>query len=101
MLQRNEILTIVQEVFKGLEESGVITGKVELNENTVLLGGGAVLNSIGFVTMFTDLEDRLGERTGKEIYLLLDEIHEFNQGNTFLTVGVLLSFIEKILKDLC
>lgn len=100
MLQRNEIFSIVQEVFKGLEESGVVTNAVDLNEDVVLLGSGAVLNSIGFVTMFTDLEDRLGERTGSEVYLLLDEIHEFNQGNAFLTVGVLLDFIEKLLKEL-
>ena len=97
-MDKKEIFCLLQDVFAGLEEGGVLEEHVELSSDTVLAGTNAVLDSIAFVTLFTDIEERLEEKTGKEIFLLIDEVHEFNPEGSFLTVGVLLDYIENLLK---
>lgn len=88
-----QIMDLIQEVFNSLEQSGVIEAHLEVNEDIVLIGPNAALDSIAFVTFFMDMEERLGELTGQEIYLLIDEIHTFNPEDTFLTVKILVDFI--------
>lgn len=98
-MDRKKIFQVVNEVFSGMEESGVLAEHIDLDEKMVLIGPDAILDSIAFVTLFTDLEDRLSEETGEEIYLLVDEIHAFNPEDTFLTIKVLIDYMEKLLQD--
>lgn len=99
LMNKNEIFQLMQNVFSGLEAGGVIEYHTEITPNTVLIGPSTVLDSVGFVTLFMDLEERLSEITGKEIYLLIDEIHEFNPEDTFLTIEVLVNYIDNMLNN--
>lgn len=99
-MKREEIIKMVKEVFAGMEESGVLSEHIDLDESMVLIGPDAILDSIAFVTLFTDLEDRLSEVAGEDVYLLIDEVHAFNPEDTFLTLHVLVDYVDKMLKDL-
>ena len=98
-MNKQEIMNMIQETFDGLTQSELLKEKVEIDRETVLIGPGAALNSIAFVTLFTDLEDRLSELAGDEVYLLIDEVHAFNPEKQYLTVGVLVDYIENMLKE--
>lgn len=98
-MNKNEIFQLIQEAFNGLEDGGILENHVDITNDTVLIGPNTVLDSIGFVTLFMDLEERLSEITEKEIYLLIDQIHEFNPEDTYLTVEVLVNYIENMVTE--
>lgn len=99
-MDRAAIMDMINDVFAGMEEGGVLTEHINVDEDMVLIGPDAVLDSIAFVTLFTDLEDRLSDIVGEDVYLLIDEVHAFNPEDTFLTLGVLVNYVDKLLKDM-
>jgi acyl carrier protein len=88
---------IIHDAIAGLRASGVLETDVEVRPDTVLLGNRSPLDSFSFVSLMSDLEERLSEQTGHEVFLLFDEIHEFNRDKSSLTVGTLAAFIERLL----
>ncbi|MBR1672223.1 MAG: hypothetical protein IJ702_04790 [Fretibacterium sp.] len=93
-MNREKIVSVIGEVFKGLEEGGLLGDHMDIHDDVVLLGPGALLDSLAFVSLFADLEERLTEMEGREIYLLLDE---FEQQNTVLTIATLVNYIDSVL----
>lgn len=94
-MEKNEIIELIQQSFDALFDAEMIKEKINVNQDTVLLGMYSELDSIAFITLFSEIEDRLSEKTGKEIYLVLSDIHEFNPDNNNLNVGVLTDYINK------
>jgi len=99
MMTQENAITLIQESFDSLYQSGVISEDIIVDKNTSILGENSILDSIGFITLFTDIEDRISQKTGKEIYLVLDEISDFNINNPFLSAGIIANYlIDKINK---
>ncbi|MCP4613872.1 MAG: hypothetical protein GY845_34720 [Planctomycetes bacterium] len=73
-----------------MEESQTVTG------DTVLMGSGSNLDSLGVVTLITDIEDRLQEELNADCYLVLDEISHFDVSNPVLTVDILAQYISHL-----
>ncbi len=96
LLSNEDVLKLIQESVESLVRSETIDGPIELNVDTVLMGADAVMNSIGFVTFVTDVEDRILEKTGTEYYLVLNEISEFSIDTPNLTVDVLAQYIVQL-----
>ena len=92
-MSNQKYIHIIQEVFDGLYMGGMIDRKIIIDDDTVILGAGTVLDSVAFVTLFMDLEDRLSEELGRDVFLLIDEIHDFNPLDDCLTVKVLQDYI--------
>lgn len=84
---------MIQEIFDALYDGSMIDRKITISEDTVLIGPDTVLDSVAFVTLFMDLEERLSDELGEDIFLLIDEIHEFNPEDTYLTVKVLVDYM--------
>ncbi len=99
MFDRNSALETMQECLDSLTRSGTISNSIILKPDIELLGSNAVLDSIGFVTFITDLEDRLQDKLNKEIYLVLNEIADFNVNNPSLTMDILAHYIVKLAND--
>lgn len=95
-ITNSEATKIITNSIASLVRSGTISTSDDINAETVLLGRGSVLDSLGFITLVTDLEDRLEAVIGRETYLVLDDINEFNINNPALTVAVLAQYIEKL-----
>ena len=63
------------------------------------LGGGSVFDSIGFITLFSEIEENIQEETGKDIFLILDEISGFDINSPFLSVGTIAKYIVQKIKQ--
>jgi acyl carrier protein len=95
-MDRVKALTLMQESFDSMQRSGMIEVTIMVTPETIVLGTGSMLDSLGFVTLISDLEERVSAETGREHYLILTEIHEANSDQAFLSAGVLANYIEII-----
>lgn len=89
-------LQLVQEATRSLHRGGLIPKDVLLTSETVLLGDGSFLDSMAFVALITEIEDRLSQESGTECFLLIGEIKDFDIGATPLTVEVLVRHLVQI-----
>lgn len=92
-MTKENAFQILQDSFSSLHRSGILELAITVQQDTVILGAGSPLDSLAFVTFITDLEDRISNEVGKEFYLVLAEIHEFNGENQCLTAGKLADYI--------
>ena len=97
-MTHEQALSVMQEVFNSMKTSGMFTEDSNLDADTVILGVGSRFDSLGFVTFISDLEERVSDVAGDEIYLILTDIHNFNKDKTVLSASTLAAFIESITK---
>ncbi len=95
-MTHEQALAVMQEVFIGMKTSGMFDENSNLDADTVILGVGSHFDSLGFVTFISDLEERVSDVAGDEIYLILTDIHDFNKDKTVLSASTLASYIENI-----
>lgn len=91
-------LQLMQDSLDSIQRSGMLEEAITVTPETIILGTGSSLDSLGFVTFISDLEERVSAETGTEHYLILTEIHEANADQAFLSAGVLAEYIEKLTK---
>ena len=96
MISQIESANMIRDCIESLVRAGTIEVQNNVTVQTVLLGRDSNLDSLGFITLITELEDRLEKAVGREIYLVLDEIDEFNIDNPSLTVASLSKYIETL-----
>ena len=89
MLSDEQALQLVVDSISSLRRTGMIEAEVQVAGDTVLLGYGSIFDSIAFVTFITDVEDRLNQKTGQDLYLVLTDIHEFNPESGYLSADML------------
>ena len=100
MVEKERALELIKESVGGLIRGGVIEKSFVVENGTVLLGMGSPLDSLGFVTFVTDLEERLiAETDNDDLYFTLDEIQGFNMDNPNLTVGIFVDYMTSLTKD--
>ena len=100
MVGAERALELIKETVESLIRSGVIETAFEVANSTVLLGMGSQLDSLGFVTFITDLEERLIDETGNDdLYFTLDDIEGFNMDNPNLTVEIFVDYMTCLTKD--
>lgn len=90
---------MITEAFDDLKEAGMVEESVSLDKETILLGVGSPVDSIGFVTFITALEEKLVDETGKDLYLVLNEIHQFNVDQPHLTADGLARYLVQLCKE--
>jgi hypothetical protein len=89
----------MQESFDSMYRSGTIQNEVVVSLNTVILGSDESLDSLGFVTFISDMEERISDEAGKECYIVLSEIQGLDANNSYLTTGALAQYIRKITEE--
>lgn len=99
MLNENYFLEIIKSVFDDLFEIGTINTKIVVDQSTVILGNSSLLDSIGFVTFITSLEEKINDKVNDDYQIMLNEIHEFNIGNPFLDVKTLINYLLKSVEN--
>ena len=97
MLTKENAYKLLVECIESLIRSESIEAIENISEETIILGIGSTMDSISFVTFITEVEDRLQNETGSEIYLVLNQIDAFNINNPNLTLNILSDYISKIL----
>ena len=98
MITNENTYCLINECVDSLVRSGSIDPIENFSRDTVILGGGSVLDSISFVTFITEVEDRIQAETGEEFYLVLNEIDAYNINNPNLTIGGLSDYISATIK---
>jgi len=91
-----QALQLMQDSFDSMQRSGMLDEAIVVGSDTVILGTGSSLDSLGFVTFISDMEERVSAEAGQEHYLILTEIHDFNAEQSFLSAGTLARYVEKI-----
>jgi hypothetical protein len=99
MFDQNSAFKMLQESLDSLARSGTIKQPIKIQPTTQLLGPESSLDSLGFVTFVTDIEDRLQSKLDKECYLVLNEIAQFNINSPSLTADVLVRYMVKLATD--
>ena len=100
MVEKERALELIQESVEGLIRGGIIEESFVVENGTVLLGMGSPLDSLGFVTFVTDLEERLIDETDNdELFFTLDEIQGFNMDNPNLTIEIFVDYMTSLTKD--
>lgn len=96
MISSEQALDLVAKSIQELTESGIIENPVDFSPEIVLLGQDAVLDSIGLITLLSDLEEKVSTLSGAEKFLMLNEIHDFNDDKQALTAQTLAEYIRSI-----
>jgi 2-phospho-L-lactate transferase/gluconeogenesis factor (CofD/UPF0052 family) len=96
MIAYERALQLIQNSMSSLHRGGLLEQDVTVRGDTVLLGSGSPLDSIGFITFITDLEERLSRETNEEVFLVVDEFHEFNGDNPVLSVDTMARFVVQL-----
>ena len=95
MTEQRALELIVASLGK-LKKAKMLEPDEKLNGETILLGAGSPLDSIGFVTFVTDLEESISSEAKKDLYLVLNEINEFNINQPQLCLGALAKYCVKL-----
>ena len=96
MNDSSKSLSLIRDTFESLQCAGIISPEITFSEDLVLLGNSSKLDSLGFVTFISDLEERVSADAGKDHYLILTDIQDANADQAFLSAGALAAYIEKI-----
>jgi acyl carrier protein len=97
-MEQQQLFQIVQDSMDSLFKSELIPGKIVITNETILLGRGSGIDSVAFITLFSEIEDRLSERSGKEVFIDFNELHNFNTEKSYLNAGTLIDYISSLLK---
>ncbi|MBV8716029.1 MAG: hypothetical protein JOZ65_13280 [Chloroflexi bacterium] len=89
-------MSLMQDSLDSLQRSGVIEQRLQLEPETILFGSDSPLDSIGFVTFVTDVEDRFSQQQGKDIAITLLDIDNFNENDPHLSAGRLAQYLERL-----
>lgn len=95
-MDEKRALELMQDAFDSMQRCGMLAETIEVAPETVILGTGSHLDSLGFVTFISDMEERVSAEVGQDVYLILTDIHEFNEDQTRLSVGTLAGYIAQI-----
>jgi hypothetical protein len=96
VISEQRALELMQDSITGLRRAGMIDADLTVDRDTPLLGTGSQLDSMAFVTFITELEDRVARETGDEVFIVLDEVHEFNADTPYLAASTLAEYIHRL-----
>ena len=99
MISKNNIIPLVQKSLDGLYESSMLIEKILVDDETPLFGGGSNIDSMCFVALMTEVEDKLSEATGKDIFVVLTDLEELYPNSPVLTVGMLANYLIILAND--
>lgn len=99
MLSETSILGLIKESLESLHRGGIIEIAVVANEETSLFGENSDLDSMGFVTFVSDIEERLNRKVDKEVFIILSDLEEMYPASAKLTVSMFINYLTKLLNS--
>jgi acyl carrier protein len=90
---RDEVLAVVIEAATdAVDHDDPSVEDAEVSESTILIGDGAVVDSLGLVQIITDVEETVSERYGRDLDLT-DERALSQKHSPFRSVGALVDHV--------
>jgi len=93
MLPNHSVVALIQKSLDALYEASMFDTQVLVVDETPLFGGDSNIDSMCFVALITDVEDRLSQLTGKDIFVVLSDIEEMYPDAPTLTAGMLSNYL--------
>ncbi len=90
-LTRAHVVELIEKSLAALNAERAADEQIEIDENTPLLGGDSLLDSLAFVAFIADLEDRLQASADRE-YVLVGELGA-SENHPFRSVATLAEHI--------
>jgi acyl carrier protein len=98
MIDRNIAVRVVIVCLREAMEQAGGPDSTEITEDTVIVGKGAALDSMGVVSLIVDVEQRLEMEYGVSLTLANDRAMS-QRSSPFRTVGVLADHIGEVIKE--
>ena len=99
-MTKDRAIQLIKDAFYNLDENDLLDEDVKVVNDTLLVGNNSPLDSLGFVSFMTDLEERLIEETNNDdIHLVLHEIDGFDSKDAVLSVEMLARHIVKVVEQ--
>jgi acyl carrier protein len=98
MIDRNTAVSVVILCLRDAIEQSGTADQGEISEETVIVGKGAALDSMGVVSLIVDVEQRLEMDHGVSVTLANDKAMS-QRSSPFRTVGVLADHIGDVIKE--
>lgn len=92
------ILDIILKSLKEITEFSNNNVSCELDQDSVIFGTGGLLDSMGLVTLITDLEEKLEDEFGVSL-ILADERAMSQKKSPFRTVSSLAQYINTLMQE--
>ena len=96
MLTQQQISEVVRDSLVAVNDEKPADDRFTVNEETVLLGSGSALDSLDFILVVSNVEDRLLSLTGKQ-YQLVSGMEAFDGDHPFRTASTLSAHIMSVL----
>lgn len=96
MLTREEVQNIIRDSIVAINEEKKGGEQISIAENTVLMGSGTTLDSLDFILLITNIEERLHASTKQQIQLVQD-MEAFDNNNPFRTTASLTDHIVSVI----
>ena len=90
------IFTLIKNVLENLHETDVIAEPINVREDTLLIGDGAELDSMAFVSFFTELESAVSQLAERTVFLSLDKVTDFDSKDPKVTVSDIAQYVKQI-----
>jgi len=98
-MKEERALELIAASLATLDDNERFTQDDVILENVILLGVESPLDSIEFVGFVTDLEERISVEADKDLYLVVNEIEQFNINELNLTAATLAKHIIKLVDE--
>lgn len=95
---QEQITKILRQAIDELNEQMLEDKKVVFGEDTKFIGSNACIDSMGFVTLLSIIEELVEENLGKSIQLVNEKAFS-QQHSPFYSIATLTEYIEKLLKE--
>ena len=96
MISTSQSLQIMQSSLDNLFQAGMLDEKVTIDLETPLFGEGSTLDSMGFVTFVTEVEEQVIEVVNKDIFIVLSDIEELYPNEPSLNASMFSSYLQSI-----
>ena len=96
MLTKEEVQNIIRDSIIAINEEKQGGEQISVAEDTVLMGSGTVLDSLDFILLVTNIEERLYASTKQQIQLVQD-MGAFDNNNPFRTAASLSDHIISVI----
>jgi acyl carrier protein len=90
-MERDKVIATIVEKVQDLDPPNLVAWSAPLDEGTVLLGEGGLLDSLGLVTLLADLEQDVADQTGVAITIGDDQAMSARH-SPFRTIGSLADY---------
>lgn len=92
-----DIKSISYAAIKDLQKENEIPKNKKISDKTVLIGDGALLDSISIVNFFMKIENSISKKKKKKFIIKLNDIHKLNKGKTSLYLGDFIKVLTKLI----